>query len=73
MLDGATGREILACRDHTASVNAVISLGDLSVGSFASGSDDRALRVWGEDGTVMQAVRLGRKLYSLSLWVIEAE
>jgi WD40 repeat protein len=67
VLDGVTGHEIMVCRGHTNWVNVVISLGDLNAGSFASGSDDRTIRVWASDGTLMRVVGVGWTVYSLSL------
>ena len=51
VLDLGTGQEIMVCRGHTDWVRTVISLGDLGAGTkgyttFASGSDDRTIRVW---------------------------
>jgi WD40 repeat protein len=67
VLDGTTGHEIMACRGHTSIVMAVISLGDLNAGSIASGSDDRTIRVWASDGTLVRVVEVGEMVYSLSL------
>jgi WD40 repeat protein len=67
VLDGVTGHEIMACRRHTSSVCAVISLGVLSAGSFASGSRDGTIRVWASDGALVQVVEVERVISSLSL------
>ena len=45
VLDLGTGQEIMVCRGHTDWVRAVISLGDLGAGSFASGARDGTIRV----------------------------
>lgn len=47
VLDGVTGREIMACRRHTNWVFAAVSLGVLNAGSFATGSQDLTIRVGG--------------------------
>jgi WD40 repeat protein len=67
VLDLGTGQEIMACRGHDIWVNAVISLGDLSAGSFASGSGDETIRVWASDGTPGRVVEVGSMVLSLSL------
>lgn len=52
VLDGVTGHEILACRGHTNTVRAFISLGALHAGekgyqpAFASASHDGTIREW---------------------------
>ncbi len=66
VLDGDTGNEIMACRGHTSWVYAVISLGDLNAGSFASGSSDRTIQVWASDGALVRVVEVGEWVYFLS-------
>jgi WD40 repeat protein len=67
VLDRVTGDGIMACRGHTGRVWAVISLGDLNAGSFASGSRDGTIRVWASDGTLVRAVEVRIMVISLSL------
>jgi WD40 repeat protein len=67
VLDGVMGHEIMACRGHTYLVCAVTSLGDLNMGSFASGSVDRTIRVWASDGTLVRALKVGESVCALSL------
>jgi WD40 repeat protein len=68
VLDGVTGDEIMACRGHIDRLWAVISLGDLNAGSFASGSIDRTIRVWASDGALVRVVEVGVWVHSLSLF-----
>ena len=82
VLDLGTGQEIqrsdgtsLVCRGHTHWVGAVISLGDLSAGSFASGSGEGTIRVWASEaeggisshGTPRQVVEVRNGVTSISL------
>jgi WD40 repeat protein len=67
VIDLGAGQEIMACRGHTGSVGAVISLGDLCAGSFVSGSYDGAIRVWASDGTPGRVAEVGSSVASLSL------
>jgi WD40 repeat protein len=67
VLYGVTGDEIMACRGHSNCVNVVVSLGDADAGSFASGSDDRTIRVWASDGTLVRVVEVGREVNVNSL------
>jgi WD40 repeat protein len=68
VLDKVTGYEIMACGGHTEYVCAVISLGEVNAGSFASGSNDRTIRVWASDGTLVRVVEVVRTIsFSLSL------
>ncbi len=57
----------MVCGGHTSLVYAVISLGDLNEGSFASGSDDWTIRVWASDGALVRAVEVGEWVISLIL------
>jgi WD40 repeat protein len=57
----------MVCRGHTGWVWVVISLGDLNAGSFASGSDDRTIRVWASDGALVRVVEVGERVISLLL------
>jgi WD40 repeat protein len=67
VLDGVMGNEVMVCRGHTGWVWAVVSLGDLNASSFASGSDDGTIRVWASDGSLVRAVEVGHRVYSLCL------
>jgi WD40 repeat protein len=67
VLDGVTGNEVMVCRGHTDRVWAVVSLGGLNAGSFASGSLDRTIRVWASDGALMRVVEVGERVLSLYL------
>jgi WD40 repeat protein len=67
VLDGVTGHEIMVCRGHNNRVRAVISLGVINAGSFASASHDRTIRVWASDGGLLRVVEVGDWVLSLSL------
>jgi WD40 repeat protein len=67
MLDGVTGREIMACEGHTDWVNAVIFLGEISVGAFATGSTDKTIQVWANDGSQERVVAVGEWVLALAL------
>ncbi len=57
----------MVCRGHTGWASAVVSLGELNAGSFASGSEDGTIRVWTSDGTLVRVVEVGEVVISLSL------
>jgi WD40 repeat protein len=67
VLDGVTGHEIMVRGGHTDAMRAVVSLGNLNAGSFASGSVDRTIRVWASDGTLVRVVEVGEMVFGLSL------
>jgi WD40 repeat protein len=66
VLDGVTGHEIMVCGGGTGDVCSVIFLGELNAGSFASGSEDEAVRVWASDGTLRRVLEVGVDVLSLS-------
>ncbi len=57
----------MVCIEHASAARAVISLGDLNAGAFASGFEDGAIRAWASDGTLVRAVEARDGIISLAL------